>query len=84
MAVVAVVLAPLASPDPDALERVARDEGFLDRAREALHSILPGYTVPGLEGGLSTILAGLLGVAVVFGLMVFLGLLLARRRSRGS
>ena len=32
-ALVVIVLAPLASPDPDGLERVAEDKGFLDRPR---------------------------------------------------
>jgi hypothetical protein len=77
---VVIVLAPLASADPDGLERVAEDHGFLATARDALYSIIPDYTVPGIEGNLSTILAGLIGVAIVFGLMVVLGRLLVRRR----
>jgi hypothetical protein len=79
-ALVVIVLAPLASADPDGLERVAEDHGFLATARDALYSIIPDYTVPGIEGNLSTILAGLIGVAIVFGLMVVLGRLLVRRR----
>ena len=58
-----IVLAPLASADPDGLERVAEDHGFLQTARDALYSIIPDYTVPGVDGNLSTILAGLIGVA---------------------
>ena len=65
-----IVLAPLASPDPDGLERVAGDHGFLGTAQDALYSILPDYTIPGVDGNLSTILAGLIGVVIVFGLMV--------------
>lgn len=79
-ALVVVILAPLASPDPDGLERVAGDLGFLDAAREALYSIIPDYTVPGVDGNGSTILAGLIGIAIVFALMYGLGRLLARRR----
>lgn len=79
-ALIVVVLAPLASPDPDGLERVAEDHGFLANAQGALYSIIPNYTVPGVGGNLSTILAGLIGVLVVFGLMVLLGRVLARRR----
>jgi cobalt/nickel transport system permease protein len=81
-ALIVVVLAPLASPDPDGLERVAGDHGFLQSARDALYSIIPGYTIPGVDGNLSTILAGLLGILIVFGLMVLVGRLLARRRTR--
>ena len=78
-ALIVVILAPLASSDPDGLERVAEDHGFLQSARDALYSIIPGYTVPGVGGNLSTILAGLIGIVIVFALMVLLGRLLARR-----
>jgi hypothetical protein len=79
-ALIVIVLAPLASADPDGLERVAEDQGFLTAARDALYTILPDYTVPGVEGNLSTILAGLIGIVIVFAVMVGLGRLLARRR----
>ncbi|MDQ3552960.1 MAG: PDGLE domain-containing protein [Chloroflexota bacterium] len=80
--VVVILLAPLASPDPDGLERVAGDQGFLDRAQDALYEILPDYSVPGIEDPfLTTVLAGLIGVVVMFVLMVVVGRLLARRRS---
>jgi PDGLE domain len=78
-ALVVIVLAPLASADPDGLERVAEDQGFLVAARDALFSILPDYVVPGVEGNLSTILAGLIGIAIVFTLMVLLGRVLAHK-----
>jgi cobalt/nickel transport system permease protein len=81
-ALIVVVLAPLASADPDGLERVAGDHGFLQSARDAIYSIIPDYTVPGVDGNLSTILAGLIGIVIVFGLMVLVGRLLARRRSQ--
>lgn len=80
-AIIVIILAPLASADPDGLERVAEDHGFLESARDALFSIIPDYTVPGIDGNLSTILAGLIGVGIVFGVMVLLGRVLARRRS---
>ena len=79
-AAVVIVLAPLASSDPDGLDRVAEDLGFLEQARDAVYSIIPEYSVPGVEGNLSTILAGLIGVVLVFGLMIMLGRVLARRR----
>lgn len=79
-ALIVIVLAPLASSDPDGLERVAADHGFLGSARDALYSIIPDYTIPGIGGNLSTILAGLIGVAIVFVLMVLLGRFLSRPR----
>jgi hypothetical protein len=79
---VVVVLAPLASSDPDGLEWVADEHGFLDTAQDAVYSIIPDYVFPGVDDPvLSTILAGLVGVAVVFLAMVGLGWLLRRRRS---
>ncbi len=80
-ALVVIVLAPLASSDPDGLERVAEDNGFLGQAQGALYSVIPDYTVPGIGGSLSTVIAGLIGIAVVVGLMLLLGRVLARRRS---
>lgn len=79
-ALIVIVLAPLASPDPDGLERVAADQGFLAAARHALYSIIPDYVFPGLSGNLATIVAGLVGVAIVFAVMVVLGRILVRRR----
>jgi hypothetical protein len=79
---VVVILAPLASPDPDGLERVAEDTGFLGQAQDALFRILPDYTIPGIDDPtVTTIVAGLIGLAIVFGAMWGVGRLLARRRS---
>lgn len=79
-AFVVIVLSPLASSDPDGLERVAGDLGFLEQARAAVFSVIPDYAVPGVDGNLSRILAGLIGVVIVFGAMILVGRLLARRR----
>lgn len=79
-AVIVVVLAPLASPDPDGLESVAQTYGFLAAARDAPYKLIPDYAIPGLEGNVSTILAGLIGVGIVFSLVMLLGRMLARRR----
>jgi hypothetical protein len=79
-ALVVIVLAPLASSDPDGLERVAQDNGFLGHARSTITSFIPDYTVPGIGGSLSSVIAGLIGIAVVVGLMLLLGRVLARRR----
>jgi cobalt/nickel transport system permease protein len=79
-ALIVILLVPLASGDPDGLERVAGDQGFLGNARAALFSIIPDYTVPGVDGNLSTILAGLIGVVLVFAIMLLVGRILARRK----
>jgi cobalt/nickel transport system permease protein len=81
-ALVVIILEPLASADPDGLERVGEDVGFIDRAEDALYSIIPDYTFPGIEDpAISTVVSGLIGVALVFLLMVGLGRLLRRRRT---
>jgi cobalt/nickel transport system permease protein len=82
---IVLLLAPLASPDPDGLERVAEDHGFLAQAQDALYALLPDYTVPGLaDPGATTIVAGLIGTVLVFLLMWGLGAILARRRDDGD
>ena len=63
------LFSPLASSHPDGLERVAEDEGFIDRAEEAPYELIPDYAFPGIDNeAVATILAGLVGTGVVFGL----------------
>ncbi len=69
-----VLLSPLASADPDGLERVAEDLGFLGKGVSAPYQILPDYTLPFLGNTpLSTILAGMIGLVVVGVIIVLLG-----------
>ncbi len=78
-----LLLAPLASSSPDGLESVAAQLGFMERAVEAPIDILPGYNIPALgEGGLSTILAGLVGAVVVAAAAVGLARLAGRGRQK--
>jgi len=81
-ALVVIVLVPLASGDPDGLNRVAIDLGFIDREQDPPFEIIPGYEVPFLDGSASTIAAGLIGVVIVFALVMVIGRLLARRNRR--
>ena len=79
---IAAFAAFAASPDPDGLERVAEDHGFLDRAQDARYELLPDYTIPGLgEGPLSTAIAGGVGVLLVAGVTLGAGVLLRRQRT---
>jgi cobalt/nickel transport system permease protein len=69
-----VLLSPLASADPDGLERVAHNLGFIRTAQSAPYQIIPNYTLPFLGATpLSTIAAGAIGVLVVLGLAYFAG-----------
>lgn len=82
ISLIAVLLSPLASADPDGLERVAKDMGFLHLGQSAPYQILPGYTIPFLgETALSTVVAGLVGALVVLGLMIVIGQSLRRKTS---
>jgi len=81
MALAVVIFSPFASANPDGLERVAIDMGFIDTGLGASYELLPDYTIPFLgESGLSTILAGLIGAAIV-GLIAFGVVKLLRRKS---
>jgi hypothetical protein len=81
-ALVVIVLAPLASHDPDGLERVAQDQGFIGNARNMISGLFGGYEIPGISDPVvSTVLSGLLGVGIVLLAMYLLGRVLARRRS---
>jgi cobalt/nickel transport system permease protein len=71
-----------ASGDPDGLERVAEDQGFLGTALDPLYQVLPDYTIPFIgDERLSGIVALVIGTLVVFGLVLFIGQLIRRHRS---
>ena len=70
---VVILLAPLASANPDGLERVAEDLGFINTSLDAPYQLLPDYTLPLLgETSLSTVIAGVIGAIAVAGLVVLL------------
>jgi cobalt/nickel transport system permease protein len=74
VAVALAALAPLASSDPDGLERVAEDAGFLERAQDAPYQIIPDYVLPGVANeALATIAAGVIGLLLVFGVAFAIG-----------
>lgn len=74
IALFVVFLSPFASSDPDGLERVAMDLGFIDSGQSAPYSILPDYTLPFLgETAFSTIMAGIIGVIVVGAVIMLIG-----------
>ncbi len=75
-------LSPLASSDPDGLERVAEDEGFLDEAKDSPYDVIPDYLFPGVENkNVATVLAGVLGVLIV-AVLTFVVAFVLRRTSR--
>jgi cobalt/nickel transport system permease protein len=67
ISIIIVILSPLASINPDGLERVAGDLEFLFLGQESPYELLPDYNIPVLgDSGLSTILAGFIGILLVF------------------
>lgn len=74
IALLVVLISPFASGDPDGLERVAIDMGFIGTGLDAPYEIIPDYTVPFLgETALSTIVAGVIGAIVVGAIIVLVG-----------
>jgi cobalt/nickel transport system permease protein len=74
ISLVVVLLSPFASSDPDGLERVAMNMGFIDAGQSAPYSIIPDYTLPFLgETAFSTIMAGIIGVIVVGAVIMLIG-----------
>jgi len=67
VAILLAVLSPLASANPDGLEWVAEQQGFLDFAQDAPYEIIPDYAFPGLSNeSVATIVAGVVGLLIVF------------------
>lgn len=81
LAVALVIAAPLASTRPDGLEMVAMQGGFIDQVRAPLFEIIPDYLIPGMANeSLATIMAGLLGILIIFGV----GIGVAYNRRKGN
>ncbi len=89
-------LAPFASANPDGLERVAADFGFLDRSARSANApfqLIPNYTLTFLgptpsatlrASSISTILAGAIGVLVVAVIAILLARVLRRARTNST
>ena len=76
---------PFISQKPDGLQKVSEETvGFLkkDDFMPVVKAPMPDYTIPILKHKHTNIkqYAGIIGVFVVFGIMVFIGFLLKRRR----
>ena len=81
LALFLALLSPLASSSPDGLERVAEDKGFMETAREAVFEVIPDYVLPGVGNeAVATILAGIIGTLMLFGIGYGLAQLLKAKR----
>ena len=83
LTVALLLAAPLASVRPDGLEWVAMQTGFIEMTREPLYELVPDYLVPGIANeSIATILAGALGILIIFGLGM--GIVYNRRKGQIS
>jgi cobalt/nickel transport system permease protein len=83
IALALAVASPLASAHPDGLEWVAEQQGFLDVTQQPLYQVIPDYVFPGIpDESLATILAGVVGSLMVFG--VAAGVAYARRNRQAA
>jgi len=83
IALLLAVFSPLASAYPDGLEWVAEEHGFIETAQGPLYEIIPDYVFPGVSNeALATILAGIIGTLIVFGVALAIGY--ARRKRQAA
>ncbi len=74
-----VLLSPFASTNPDGLEKVATELGFIDFARKNPFTIFSDYVIPTLENTrISTIVAGVIGIGAVSTVTYFAGKILKK------
>lgn len=82
------LFSPWASSDPDGLERVADDKGFIDEGNDPAYEVIADYAFPGIENErVATVLAGVVGVVIVAGISLGAGFglwALSRSRARKS
>jgi PDGLE domain len=75
------ILSPLASASPDGLEKVAENEGFINMALAPVLNVFPDYVIPGVTNeALATILAGIAGTLILFGVGYGLARLLRAKK----
>jgi cobalt/nickel transport system permease protein len=83
IALTLAVLSPLASSHPDGLEWVAEQKGFLETAQGPFYEIIPDYLLPGISNeAVATILAGLIGIILVF--LAAMGIAALRKKRAAS
>ncbi len=77
IALILAIISPLASKFPDGLDRFAEDHEFVDKAVEPAFTLIPDYSFPGVSNeATATVIAGVLGTLILFGLVFGLASLL--------
>jgi hypothetical protein len=81
IALAVTFFSPLASSEPDGLEKVAENHGFITQAEDAPYEVIADYVLPGVDNeDLATVLAGIIGVLVVAAVALAFAFLLWRLR----
>ena len=81
IALLITLFAPLASSEPDGLEKVAENEGFITEAEDAPYEVIADYVLPWVDNeDLATILAGMIGVFIVASISLAAAFVLWRAR----
>lgn len=82
------LIMPFVSQKPDGLQKVADNTmSFLkkDDFKPTINVPMPGYTIPSLKHKFDTKqYAGIIGVFIVFGVFVFAGYLIRKKRRKNS
>lgn len=85
LALLLAIASPLASSNPDGLEWIAQEQGFLDSAQAPLYKLIPDYVIPGMSNqALATIVAAILGTLLVFGVALAVAFSRRKRQPTGS
>jgi ABC-type Fe3+ transport system permease subunit len=78
------VFIPLASSDPDGLEKVAASLG-IQEPEPVWHGLMAGYSVNALgDSYVSTLMSGVLGTVFVLAAALVLGTAITKRRQTGT
>jgi hypothetical protein len=81
IALLITLFSPFASSEPDGLEKVAENEGFITAAEDAPYEVIADYVFPWVDNeDLATILAGMVGVFVVASISLAVAFVLWRAR----
>ena len=81
IAILITFFSPLASSEPDGLEKVAENEGFIEEAEDAPYEVIADYVLPWVDNeDLGTILGGIIGVLIVAAIALTAAFVLWRLR----
>jgi hypothetical protein len=82
IAILITFFSPLASSEPDGLEKVAENEGFIETAKDAPYTVIADYVFPWVDNeDVATVLAGIVGVLIVAAIALTAAFLLWRLRA---